>query len=178
MLSAFQAVCTFVHDAAEKYLVLPAQVRGELRKTHGLCLLAVAGLSLPHSPLVHVGDSSDNGWVLMYGSFDTLEVYKECRWREKWRFLEVIPEPAASSVTGQQLELFGALSHLGGDAPVSGCMRCRCRGASAAPARRSTQFESWLSSRLLATPPAFKRYVRIRQKIAARLWKCPLPFRL
>ena len=52
-----------------------------------LCFLAIRYLDAEHDPLVHVGDSSTDGYSLMYGTFPREKVRAAMRWKERWRFL-------------------------------------------------------------------------------------------
>ena len=110
LLSILQHTYVFCEKLGSTWGVLPPAVRSEIWLFQALCFLAERPLDAPTSPLVHVGDSSDPGYALMYGTLPLPAVRSAMRWKERWRFLEVDPPAPLTHISGTWLEKLGGLS--------------------------------------------------------------------
>eukprot|EP00973_Karenia_brevis_P079766 11068134-Karenia_brevis.AAC.1 len=66
------------------------------------------------TPVVHVSDSSNTGFALLYKQGPISLIREAMRHHERWRFLEVEQYNAVPLVTGEWMEDANLLSPLGG----------------------------------------------------------------
>ena len=86
-MSVFSAIYKFVAQHGERRAALWPSVRGELRQALGLIFLVEFEMSAPFCKEVHIGDSSDRGYALMYTHATYQELRAAFEHREKWRFI-------------------------------------------------------------------------------------------
>ncbi|CAK0874268.1 unnamed protein product [Prorocentrum cordatum] len=103
LLSILQEVYHFIGDGSRRRMAFPKLVRGELRMAAIAVFLTEVGLGAPLSDEVRVSDSSTGGFCLMYGKKPLRAVWGACRWRERWRFVEVEAEVSTGVYTAAYL---------------------------------------------------------------------------
>lgn len=119
LLSILQHSYRFVEDRWGSWGRLPGAVRQEVRLFASLCLLSEVAMDAPMHPLVHVGDSSTNGYALLYGRMPVAACVDAARWKERWRFIEVENATEVHHPSASWAETLGGLSPLGGPGPLA-----------------------------------------------------------
>ncbi len=87
MLSVLSATYKFCMAHLHHRFPMWPSVRKEIKLVMNLLFLVERHLSVPVNPEVHVGDSSDKGYGLMYCRAEVGKIREELKYREKWRFL-------------------------------------------------------------------------------------------
>ena len=92
LMSALQAVYRALQGRRHGWIRVSWEVRRELKWVRDLSFFCGQDLGKPLSDLVHVSDSSDQGYALLYQRGPKKAIAEDCRWKERWRFWEVEPE--------------------------------------------------------------------------------------
>ena len=87
MLSVLSATYKFCMAHLHHRFPMWPSVRKEIKLVMNLLFLVEKHLSVPVNPEVHVGDSSDKGYGLMYCRAEVNKIREELKYQEKWRFL-------------------------------------------------------------------------------------------
>ena len=113
-MAVFSATYKFAAQRGDRRATLWPSVRGELRQALGLIFLVEREMSAPFCKEVHIGDSSDRGYALVYTQATHRELQAALDHREKWRFipqldtnelsLPKLPEDEPSGYIGQTPE--------------------------------------------------------------------------
>ena len=86
---------------------LSEAVRSEIYVAMHLAFLSESELGLPFCDLVGVSDSSSYGYALLTTNGSHEEQQRECQFRERWRFRDVVVPPARAGLTAASLGLPG-----------------------------------------------------------------------
>ena len=86
-MAVFSASYKFAAQTGDRRSPIWPSVRGELRQALGLIFLVEHEMSAPFCKEVHIGDSSDRGYALMYTQASHRELQAALDHREKWRFI-------------------------------------------------------------------------------------------
>ena len=113
--SVLQAVYRALRGPRRGWTRIDWEVRKELMQVRALNFFCAQDLAKPFSDLVHVSDSSTSGDALMYRRGPLKVIRQDCRWHERWRFLEVEPLDFAVLLAGGFVEECGLCSPLGGE---------------------------------------------------------------
>ena len=115
-LSSLSATYKFAAQHLEHRAPLWPSVRQELRTVIGLLFLVEWDMSAPCCREVHIGDSSDRGFALMFTEAEPDEIRTAIRHREKWRFRPGDP----CSVPARHFGFEEGADHFIGAAPEAG----------------------------------------------------------
>ena len=103
-IACLESTFWFITEQAKEWAPLPESVRAEIVVARGLIFQCYARLDRPVSRKVFCTDSSLFGYELAVTDALNTEVLDAIRWRERWRFVELV-EPvilrAAGSKDGQ-----------------------------------------------------------------------------
>ena len=156
-LSVFQNIYPFIAQFSSRRGRLSPTVRQEIRMASWLVFLAGVDLQSPLASLVHMGDSSTQGYAVMSTRATPREVRHEFRLRERWRFADVADDFQPAVLDASICDEMAGLSPLGGAPDEQDAARLFAPGhvpgrASIRSLRRETEFERWVSARLAARP--------------------------
>lgn len=87
MLSVLSATYKFCIAHLHHRFPMWPSVRKEIKLVMNLLFVVEKHLSVKVNPEVHVGDSSDKGYGLMYCKTDVRRIREELKYQERWRFL-------------------------------------------------------------------------------------------
>lgn len=121
-------------------------------------------MTWPLTPVVHVSDSSDRGYALLYRKASFRDIEREMRHRERWRFQAVEQPPQQTLYAGcfvvDKVKLAGDGEDDVEDAAIYA--NSEVRGTTVGrSAGADTEYGRWLASaRKLAGAPKFDHHVR------------------